>query len=55
MFSWPVKRRELDCFQWQSQLSKKEDRKFTAALRKNKADKFLVAYSQDKGHVDDEK
>ena len=33
----------------------KEDRKFITALCKNKADKFLVAYSQDKGHVDDEK
>ena len=32
-----------------------EDREFTIALYRNKASKFLVAYSQDKGCIDDDK
>jgi len=33
----------------------KEDRRFTTAIHENNADKYLVAYSQDKGHVDEDK
>lgn len=34
---------------------RKEDRTFTTAMHESKADKYLVAYSQDKGYVDDDK
>ena len=34
---------------------KKEDRNFTTAIHKNKADKRLVLNSQDKGHADEDK
>ena len=33
----------------------KEDRRFTTAIHENNADKYLVAYSQDKGYVDEDK
>ena len=34
---------------------KKEDRKFTTAIHLNKANKYLVAYSQDKEHINQDK